>query len=140
MSVFNDTVTLYNYYQDKLTRVDKWRRTVLKGVMWRRTTTKTVSDSQIQIDDSVSVTIPYREGYLPPKQYAKLPNDEMGNYWTLNSDNNLDVMVLGELDIDVTDDYTITNLKKDYDDVVTISAVSDNARTNHLKHWKVSGK
>lgn len=140
MSVFNDTVTIYNHYLDKLTRLDRWNRTVLHNCMWRRTTTKTVSNNQIQIDDSVSVTIPYRSGYLPPNEYAKTPNDEMANYWTLNADSNLDIVVLGDIGVDVTDDYTITNIKKDYDNVATISAVSDNTNMNHLKHWKVSGK
>lgn len=140
MSVFNETITIYNHYIDKLTRVDKWHRTVLTGCMWRRTTTKTVGNNQIQIDDSVSVTIPYRSGYLPPKEYAKLPNDEMVNYWTLDANSNLDIVVLGRIEVNLTDEYTITNVKKDYDNVATISAVSDNTRVNGLKHWKVSGK
>ncbi len=138
--VFNDTITVINYYTDSLTKVDKWHKTVLTGCMWRRKTTKTVNDNKIQIDDSVSVTIPYREGYLPPKQYAKMPNDEMSKYWTLNADNNLDIIVLGTVKEEISDSFTITDVKRNYDEVATISAVSDNTNMNHLKHWKVSGK
>ena len=107
--------------------------------MWRQTTTKTVSDGKLEVDDSISITIPYRNGYLPPKQYAKLPNDQMSQYWTLNSNDNLDVVVLGDIKADLTSDYTLTDLRKDYD-VYTVSAVSDNTLVEYLKHWKVTAK
>lgn len=138
--MFNQTVTIINHYTDKLTRLDKWYKTTLTGCMWRRNITKSVVDGKIQIDDSVSLTIPYRDGYLPPKEYAKLPNDEMPNYWTLNSESNLDIMVLGEVKEELTDKYTITNVKKDYDEVATISGVADNTKRDNLKHWRVDGK
>lgn len=135
--LFNDTVTVVNHYRDPLTRLDKYNKTVLEGCQWTRKTTKTVVNGTIEIDDSVEVTIPYREGYLPPKQYAKTPNDEMPNYWTLDSDSNLDIIVLGLIDGDVT---SIADVKKDYDNVATISAVGDYTSVPYLKHWKVEGK
>lgn len=138
--MFNQTVTVINHYYDKLTRLDKWHKTILKGCMWRRNITKSVVDGKIQIDDSVSLTIPYRDGYLPPKQYAKIPNDEMQNYWTLNSESNLDIIVLGEVTEELTDSYTITDVKRDYDEVATISGVADNTQRDRLKHWRVDGK
>lgn len=138
--MFNDTVTVINHYLDTVTRLDKWNKTVLKGCMWRRKVTKSVVDGKIQIDDSVSLTIPYREGYLPPKKYTKVPNDQKPKYWTLNSTSNLDIIVLGEVKEEVNEKYTITNVKKDYDEVATISGVSDNTLVDYLKHWKVDGK
>lgn len=138
--MFNDTVTIINHYLDTVTRLDKWNKTILKGCMWRRKVTKSVVDGKIQIDDSISLTIPFREGYLPPKKYAKIPNDQKNKYWTLDSFSNLDIIVLGEVTQDLSDNYTITNVKKDYDEVATISGVSDNTRVDYLKHWKVDGK
>ena len=137
--MFNDTITIYNHYYDKLTRLDKWNRKTLTGCMWRQTTTKTVSNGKLEVDDSISITIPYQNGYLPPKQYAKLPNDQMSQYWTLDSNDNLDVVVLGDIKVDLTDDYTLTDLRKDYD-VYTVSAVSDNTLVDYLKHWEVTAK
>ncbi len=138
--MFNDTVTIINHYLDTVTRLDRWNKTVLKDCMWQKKITKSVVDGKIQIDDSVSLTIPYRGGYLSPKQYAKIPNDQKINYWTLNSVSNLDIVVLGEVKEELTENYTITNVKKDYDEVATISGVSDNTRVDYLKHWKVDGK
>lgn len=138
--MFNDTVTVINHYKDPLTKLDKWNKTILDGCMWNRKITKSVVDGKVQIDDSVSLTIPYRDGYLPPKQYAKVPNDEMHKYWTLDSTSNLDIIVLGVVTEELTDSYTITNVKKDYDEVATISGVSDNTRRDELKHWRVDGK
>lgn len=138
--MFNDTVTVINHYKDPLTKLDKWNKTILDGCMWSRKITKSVVDGKVQIDDSVSLTIPYRDGYLPPKQYAKIPNDKMSNYWTLDSTSNLDIIVLGVVTEELTDSYTITNVKKDYDEVATISGVSDNTRRDELKHWRVDGK
>lgn len=135
--LFNDTITVVNRYIDPLTRLDRYNKTVLDGCQWTRKTTKTVVNGTIEIDDSVELTIPYREGYLPPKQYAKIPNDEMANYWTLNSDNNLDIIVLGLIDGDVT---SVADVKQQYDNVATISAVGDYTNVPYLKHWKVEGK
>lgn len=135
--LFNDTITIVNRYLDPLTKLDKYNKTVLEGCQWTQKTTKTVVNGTIEIDDSIEVTIPYREGYLPPKQYAKIPNDEMPKYWTLNSENNLDIIVLGEIDGKVT---SVADVKQQYDNVATISAVGDYTSVPYLKHWKVEGK
>lgn len=138
--MFNDIVTVVNHYRDEVTKIDKWNKTVLNKCMWKRITTKSVVDGKIQIDDSISLTILYREGYLPPKKYAKVSNDQKNKFWTLDSKSNLDIIVLGEIKEEFSDKYTITNVKKDYDEVATISGVSDNTRVDYLKHWKVYGK
>lgn len=137
--IFTDTITLYNHYVDTLTRADKWNRTVLDRCMWRPTTTKSVIDGRIQVDDSISLTILKRDSYIAPKEYAKLPNDQKPNYFTLDSDSNLDVVVLGNVENDITETYTFADLRKDHD-VYIISAVADNTLVPHLKHWKVTAK
>lgn len=137
--MFNQTVTVINHYVDKL-RNDKWNKTILTNCMWREKTEKTVTNNQIQVDTYVSLTVPYCDGYLPPKQYVKVPNEEMKNYFTFDSESNLDIIVLGEVTQEINDTYTITNVKKDYDNVATISAVSDNSMVDMLRHWKVIGK
>ena len=64
----------------------------------------------------------------------------MKNYFTFDSDSNLDIIVLGKVTQEINDTYTITNVKKDYDNVATISAVSENSMVDLLRHWKVTGK
>lgn len=125
--MFTDVVTLYNHH------ADTWTRTVLYGVQWQDKVTKTVdSDGKIVITPEISITVPYRDGYVKPDQYA-------GSGFTFGLDN-LDMVVLGECNVEITDGYTITNLKKDYSDVATIYAVKDNTLRGMLKHWRVYAK
>ena len=50
------------------------------------------------------------------------------------------MIVLGKIDEEITADFTITSLRKKYDRVATIYAVSDNTLRPQLKHWKVMAK
>ncbi|MGX8833967.1 hypothetical protein ACWG0P_07110 [Amedibacillus sp. YH-ame6] len=107
--------------------------------MWRKKTVKTVANGKIQVDDAISLTIPCCDSYIAPRQYEKLPTEEMLKYWTLNSDSNKDIVVLGEVVETIDSDYTITSLRKDYD-VFTLASVSDNTLVDCLKNWKVTAK
>ena len=125
--LFGDTVTLYNHYQGR------WYRTVLEGVQWVSKVTKTVdSDGKMHVTPEIGVTVPYRGGYVPPKEYT-------GEGFTFGLDN-LDVIVLGECTSEITEGYTITDLKHDHDSATTIYAVQDNTLRPLLKHWSVSAK
>lgn len=137
--MFNDTVTLFNCYIDPQTRKEAWNKTILKCCMWRKKTVKTVANGKIQIDDAISLTIPYRDSYVAPRQYEKLPTEEMLKYWTLNADSNKDIVVLGEVVETIDSNYTIASLRKDYD-VFTLASVSDNTLVDCLKNWKVTAK
>lgn len=126
-SFFDDTVTLYNHH------AGKWYRTVLEGVQWVSKTTKTVdSDGKMHVIPEISLTVPYREGYVKPKDYE-------GKDFTFGF-NNLDVIVLGNCPREITESYTITSLRKEFDDVATIYAAKDNTLRPLLKHWKVMAK
>ena len=122
-AIFTDTVTIYNHFNDK------WYRTVLDGVQWSEKTEKTVdADGVMHLAPSVSLTVPYRAGYVDRKAFT-------GQGFTFGLDN-LDVVVLGVCDKEMTDSYTITNLQKDYR-AATIKSVKDNTLRQYLKHWKV---
>lgn len=122
--VFTDTVTLYNHHDDS------WYRTILEGVQWTEKTERTVdSDGVIHLTLSIAVTVPYRAGYVEPEAYK-------GEGFTFGLDN-LDVVVLGICDKEITDTYTITDLQDEYN-AATISAVADNTLRQFLKHWRVT--
>ena len=58
-AVFTDTVTVYNHCDDK------WYRTVLEGVQWTEKVEKTAdSDGVMRLMPSVTVTVPFRDGYV----------------------------------------------------------------------------
>lgn len=137
--MFEDVVTVINHYYDSITREDRFNKTVLDRCMWRQQTVKTVANDKIQVDDAISLTILYRDGYIAPDQYGKLANDEKKKYFTLNADDNMDFIILGEVAEDISDYSSIQSMKKSYE-WSTIAAVSDNTRVAHLKHWRVTGK
>lgn len=123
-AIFTDTVTLFNHYKGE------WFKTVLPGVQWKDKVTRTVdSDGKITITPEVSLTVPVRAGYVEPKVFT-------GEGFTFGT-GNLDVIVLGEINDEITQDFTITHLKKKYDHVATIYGVSDNTLRAMLRHWKV---
>ena len=125
--LFTDTVTLFNHCKGQ------WFKTVLTGVQWKDKVTKAVDTSgKIVVTPEVSLTVPGRDGYVEPKAFT-------GEGFTFGT-GNLDVIVLGEVDDEITADFTITSLRKKYDRVATIYAVSDNTLRRQLKHWKVMAK
>jgi len=124
--LFGDTVTLYNHHEGK------WHKTVLAGVQWTEKATKTVDpDGKIHVVPEIGVTVPHRAGYRPPKEYA-------GEGFTFGL-GNLDVVVLGSCPEEITEHYTITNLRRDYA-AATIYAAQDNTLRPLLKHWQVMAK
>lgn len=134
--IFTDTITIYSYYKDN--GVEKWHRTVLKGVMWKRKRVQSVNvDGKLNIVDTVSITIPYRALYLPYKEFL-LSSDRL-SHWTIETASNLSVAVLGECDKEIVDNYRLKDLKRDYSDVVTLKSKADNTNRDHLKNWKVIG-
>lgn len=124
--LFGDIATLYNHHKGK------WYRTVLDWVQWTEKTTKTVdSDGKMHVTPEVGLTVPYREGYVSPREYT-------GEGFTFGLDN-LDVLTLGRCPAEITEEYTISDLKKEYG-AVTIYAVQDNTLRPLLRHWSVSAK
>lgn len=134
--IFTDTITIYSYYKDN--GAEKWHRTVLKGVMWKRKRVQSVNiDGKLNIVDTVSITIPHRALYLPYKEFL-LSSDRL-SHWTIETASNLSVAVLGECDKEIGDNYRLKDLKRDYSDVVTLKSLADNTNRDHLKNWKVIG-
>lgn len=125
--LFGDTVTLFNHYDGR------WFKTVLDGVQWVSKVTKiSDSDGKIVVTPEVTITVPYREGYVLPKEYC-------GEGFTFGT-KNLDVVVCMSVPEEITKDLTITDLRRKYDNIATIYAVQDNTYRGRLKHWSVSAK
>lgn len=136
---FTETVTIYNHSVED--RVDKWRRTVIKGVQWTgRRVNSFGATGQSVLQTEIILTIPIDAGtggkaYVDPKTYD-VALDKSGK-WTLNPANGDDVVVYGECFSEITDDFSIDDLAKEQT-LVTIMAVSDNTKRRLGKNWKVS--
>lgn len=147
MSVlFTDTMTVYNYHRDPDTEKETWLRSVVKGVQWSHNKTEVTTSGNVQTESKVeSITIDFQRNYgnkpyLPPTAYAKLPEEEATNYWTLNAKTGQDVIVLGVSDKEISRTYKLSDLQKDFQYAVTVTAVSDNRNRPRLKTIKVVGK
>lgn len=147
MSVlFTDTMTVYNYHRDPDTEKETWLRSVVKGVQWSHNKTEVTTSGNVQTESKVeSITIDFQRSYgnkpyLAPTEYAKLPEEEAENYWTLNAKTGQDVIVLGVSDKEISRSYKLSDLQKDFQYAVTVTAVSDNRNRPRLKTIKVVGK
>lgn len=147
MSVlFTDTMTVYNYHRDPDTEKETWLRSVVKGVQWSHNKTEVTTSDNVQTESKVeSITIDFQRSYgnkpyLSPTEYAKLPEEEAENYWTLNAKTGQDVIVLGVSDKEISRPYKLSDLQNDFQYAVTVTAVSDNRNRPRLKTIKVVGK
>lgn len=137
--IFTDYVTVINHYYDTDTKLDSFNKTVLDKSMWRRTTLKTVSNNEIQVADSVSVTVLYRDGYVSFKEYNELSEEEKKEHFTFNPNNNKDMLVLGIVEEDISDYESIVNVKKKYEYAI-IEGLTDNTHRDVLQHWEITAK
>ena len=136
------TITVYNAHKNA-DKTETWNRTVIRGCEYKYSADKTVSGSgSIVFTQLLTAVIPVEadtEGkqYIDAVSYEKLPDDEVGKYFTFNSRNNHDVIVAGECEKEITKEYKITDLKNDTQKSGTIASLTDNTEGALLKHWKV---
>ncbi len=131
----NADLTVFNKYVDATTRSEVWSRTQIKDVTWENGKAANVIASGLLEADKVTVYIPYARGtsYLAPRAWQAL-SAKTGR-WTLQQG---DILVRGLVGETIGADYTISDLKRDYDDVVAIRSVDlmDNG-SQALWHWQV---
>lgn len=137
-------MTVYNHRQDAA-GAQVWHRSVVRGVQWRHNRNELTETNKIQTVNRVeSITIDFdREyagntPYLEPNEYNDIPFDKVPEGWTLNK--GYDILVLGECAEEISTERVIYELKKRYQYVATVTAVSDNRNVSRLKHIKVVAK
>jgi len=126
----NADITIYNRYYDLANDVDRYQRTVIKGVNWQGKRNGTVSDKGLLLADSTLIFIDKLDNYVSPKRFAKLTTEERLNHFTLNIG---DKIVKGEVDFEVTGikPFRIADLESEFDDVIDIKSV--NPLSNHFE-------
>lgn len=143
MALFTDTMTVYNYMKDA-EGVESWKRTVIAGVQWRNNKSELSISDGVQTEKKVeSITIDFtknykRETYVDFLEFEKM-EDKTG-FWTLNERDGMDIVVLGESDREIGEEYKISDLRKDFHYCATVRNVSDNRNRSRLKHIKVVAK
>ena len=139
MAHFTESCTIYNFDGTA------WQRTVLRGIMWRVAIDKAVaSNGIINISGMANVTIPQNvkttgnREYINSKEYKQLA--DKSQHWTVNVEDNKDMLVLGEVTSEISGAYTISQLRADYDNAMIVKSLKDNTARDLLKHWAVGAK
>ena len=136
---WNTTITLYNKY----TRSDKkiaYSRRVLNNVFYKAEKTEQLSGPALYQASSYIVRIPQDTAYLPHSQFAQQPEENIGDYFTLNTG---DLVFKGEIDEEI--DETVSGMRandllnKYMPDCFTVKTFSDNTGTAVARHYYISG-
>ena len=136
----NADITLYNKYMDPIEKLDKYKRTYIKNVVWNASKGVNVLRSGLSTADSAAVLIfenasdtqekPYKE----PKAWLKTPNVDMDKYFTIATG---DIIVLGIIDYDINVGG-LSGLEKTHDNVLKIKSVDYTNQCSHMLHnWRV---
>lgn len=134
----NSDITLYNKYYDKVNDVDRYQRTLIKGVNWQIKRNANMSNKVLYLDNSILIFVDINnvEGkqYIGPKQFNQLTDEQRPNYFTIYIG---DKVVKGEIDFELTGikPYSVADLQNNYDEVVTILGI-----TPWNNHWEVECK
>lgn len=130
----NTDITIYNKYYDKVNDVDRYQRTVIRGINWQGKRNATVSDKGLNRDDSILIFVDKLDNYVSPKRFSKLTDQERNNYFTFSIG---DIVVKGMCDFEVIGrkPNSIADLERNYDDVVTVLGVQE-----WSEHWEVECK
>lgn len=130
----NTDITIYNKYYDKASDVDRYQKTIIRGVNWQGKRNATVGDKGLNRDDSILIFIDKLDNYVSPKRFARLTDEERSNYFTFGLN---DLVVKGEIDFEITGikPNSIADLERQFDDVVNILGVQE-----WTEHWEVECK
>lgn len=128
-------VTVYNKYI--VSRDPVYQRTQISGVSWQGGKGKSGAGSNTQAADQAVIYIPMaRMNHLDPQDWQTLVT-KIGK-WTLQVG---DVIVKGLVTDEITGGFTISDLVRKYNDVLTISDVQSlDYGSDSLNHWQVTAK
>lgn len=141
---WEDTITIYNKYEDVQTNVVTWFKTVITDCFWQLVGTEVTVGETALDSKSIVCRIPKDSRYLDKAEWLKIPNDQMANYFTIGQG---DIIIKGECDFVINeyqDGYRSTDLLakyREYQQCMEITQYSDNTglgRNN--EHYLARGK
>lgn len=98
---WSTTVTIYNRFEDPQTQVVSWFRKTVENCFWKYVGDKVTVGETVLETNNIICRIPKNDLYLEKYEWINLPNDQMGDYFTLGQG---DIIVKGEVD-DIINEY-----------------------------------
>lgn len=139
---WNQTITIYNRFEDPETKLIKWYSKVIPNCFWRYVEEKFIINGTVVNANVTVCRIPKNDKFVERYLWEQL-GDEKDNYFTLSIG---DMIVKGEVN-DVIDEYTtglrsnnfLTKYKK-LQGCTLISSVSNNTEGGRgAEHYLVRG-
>lgn len=132
--ITNADITIYNHKVDKITRLDTWQRTIIRGVHFYVDNKVSVGDGGLNSADVYKIRIPEEaecdKTYIPEDEYFTL--GDVSGFWTIQED---DIIVRGICDIEIEKP---ADLKERHVRYCKVTSWSDNRRGG-LPHWRIGG-
>lgn len=99
---WNQTITVYNRYEDPITNRVSWYRTVLTNCYWKYSDERLVA-GRVRMDTNQSLCrVPVNPNYRDRYEWEQLTASGNTNYFTFGED---DIIIKGEVE-DTIDEYT----------------------------------
>ena len=130
----NAHITIYNQYIDPETRFPKWQRAEVFNCVWQGVSAISKFKEQVPAD-TILILIPSASGLAYQEPIAWQADKDSG--WTLQEG---DVIVRGLTEDEITDDFTITDLRKSHQYVAQIASIAHRGQGRFTAHWEVQAK
>ena len=91
---WDQTITLYNRYEDTSTRIISWQRTVLTGCFWKFAGEKVAIGSTVLEADTIVCRIPKNPLFVEKFEWNNMTAEERAKYFTVGTG---DIIVRGEV-------------------------------------------
>ena len=135
MKLCNEAITIFNAQVDGTKGTNVYAPTIIRGVSWFCDIASNVDSSGLKAANRFTIRIPVDadfsgKSYVPPAVYAT------GDPATCFTIKNGDIIIKGEVAVQ---GMKPTDLRKSFDEYVTVLGVTDNRRAPNAPHWKVVG-
>ncbi len=106
---WEQTLTIYNKYEDATTQIITWYRHVVPNCFWKYHREVMRIDESVLETSNIICRIPKDDLFKERYEWVELPNDTMGEYFTLGVG---DIIVRGEVS-DEIDEYARNHRSSD---------------------------
>lgn len=133
--ITNSHITIYNKYTDPTTRTEKYKRSEVYNVVWQAVRGIGRMKEQIAANTTL-ILIPFASGngFVDAREWRA---DTLHTGWTLQEG---DLVARGMTGRDITTEYSVTQLRANYEVVAIASTAAMDQGTPNVQHWELNCK